>query len=277
MGGRRALARAVIFYPGPRVLANSIPKAGTHLLTSALARLPRMMSSGVHHALNDFSVSVGAAPEVIPEIDTEGLGRALSSINKGQFMSAHFPASPHLPPLLSQRGYKNVLIIRDPRDVIVSHTHYVTHTRRHFLFERYNRLYSNDDQRLMASIQGFAAGEMGPGQESVTARFAKYTPWIDDPDTYVCRFENLIGPSGGGTRSAQVAEIKAIAEHVDRALDEDAFERAAAAVWSERTPTFRKGRAGDWRNHFAPEHEDAFKAIAGDLLIDLGYEKDLSW
>lgn len=39
----------------------------------------------------------------------------------------------------------------------------------------------------------------------------------------------------------------------------------------------RKGIAGDWRNHFGREHVEVFKEIAGDLLIQLGYEKDFNW
>jgi len=41
--------------------------------------------------------------------------------------------------------------------------------------------------------------------------------------------------------------------------------------------TKRKGIVGDWKNHFTEEHKDYFKEIAGDLLIELGYEKDYSW
>jgi hypothetical protein len=49
----RAFARTNVFFPGPRVFANSIPKAGTHLVASLLARLPRMMFSGIHSALGE--------------------------------------------------------------------------------------------------------------------------------------------------------------------------------------------------------------------------------
>ena len=39
----------------------------------------------------------------------------------------------------------------------------------------------------------------------------------------------------------------------------------------------RKGIIGDWKNYFTEEHKKKFKAIAGDLLIKLGYEKDDKW
>ena len=51
----RAVARANVFLPGPRVFANSFPKGGTHLLSALLGELPRMMFSGVHRAGGDYS------------------------------------------------------------------------------------------------------------------------------------------------------------------------------------------------------------------------------
>jgi hypothetical protein len=45
----------------------------------------------------------------------------------------------------------------------------------------------------------------------------------------------------------------------------------------DRKRFYRKGVAGDWRNHFTEEDKRAFKALAGDMLIRLGYEKDMSW
>lgn len=39
----------------------------------------------------------------------------------------------------------------------------------------------------------------------------------------------------------------------------------------------RKGIAQDWKNNFTPEACEVFKHYAGDTLIVLGYEKDMSW
>ncbi|MGK7955891.1 MAG: sulfotransferase domain-containing protein [Crocosphaera sp.] len=40
---------------------------------------------------------------------------------------------------------------------------------------------------------------------------------------------------------------------------------------------YRKGVAGDWKNHFNDEHIKLFKNKYGRLLIKLGYEKDENW
>lgn len=40
---------------------------------------------------------------------------------------------------------------------------------------------------------------------------------------------------------------------------------------------YRKGVAGDWKNHFDPEHVAHFKRSYNDLLLELGYEERPDW
>ena len=43
------------------------------------------------------------------------------------------------------------------------------------------------------------------------------------------------------------------------------------------TSHYRKGVAGDWKNHFTAQHRRAFKERYNDLLVELGYEKSSDW
>jgi hypothetical protein len=45
----------------------------------------------------------------------------------------------------------------------------------------------------------------------------------------------------------------------------------------DRKSHYRKGVAGDWRNHFQSRHVAFFKERYGDLLLKLGYERDADW
>lgn len=68
----------------------------------------------------------------------------------------------------------------------------------------------------------------------------------------------------------------------DPVLSPGAVETVPLAEHLERArsvrPLFRKGVAGDWRNHLTTvEAKDIFKEMAGDLLIELGYEQDFNW
>ena len=40
---------------------------------------------------------------------------------------------------------------------------------------------------------------------------------------------------------------------------------------------YRKGMAGDWANHFKPQHKEYFKKNYNDVLLKLGYELTLDW
>ena len=46
---------------------------------------------------------------------------------------------------------------------------------------------------------------------------------------------------------------------------------SSGKAFSAHAATFRKGEIGDWRNHFAPEHEQAYLASAGEHLAAYGY------
>lgn len=45
----------------------------------------------------------------------------------------------------------------------------------------------------------------------------------------------------------------------------------------QATSGVRKGIAGDWRNVFTEHNKKIYKKVAGDLLVELGYEKDHDW
>jgi len=54
-------------------------------------------------------------------------------------------------------------------------------------------------------------------------------------------------------------------------------ERITAAIQGRDESSFRKGKAGGWREHFMENHKRLFKQVAGKLLITLGYEGDHDW
>lgn len=71
--------------------------------------------------------------------------------------------------------------------------------------------------------------------------------------------------------------------HDDRML-QDILDRSSFKFYAgresgqeDRKRFYRKGVAGDWKNHFTEEDKQVFKDNAGDMLIKLGYERDLSW
>jgi hypothetical protein len=276
----RLYARSRVFRRGPRVLVTSMPKAGTHLLASLLKNMPGMMFSGHHHALHEFERDdAPRATERNDEwrVDWNRVERTLRSVNKGQYMTAHFPAEPHLVSLLKDLDYKVIVVMRDPRDTAVSSAFYLSSLERHFLYERFQNEFTTPAERLLATITGFPPRNGYRGLGSIGKRIDRAMEWFAVPGVLECRFENLIGSRGGGSDAAQSAATAAVATHLGLELDAEQLDGVRSRTWSPKSTTFRKGRIGEWRDHFTEEHKAAFKEVAGRQLIELGYERDLAW
>jgi hypothetical protein len=64
------------------------------------------------------------------------------------------------------------------------------------------------------------------------------------------------------------------------AVYENRFDKQAegrALGVEDRQSHYRKGVAGDWRNHFRPAHKQFFKDTFGDIVVRLGYEETDDW
>jgi hypothetical protein len=49
------------------------------------------------------------------------------------------------------------------------------------------------------------------------------------------------------------------------------------AIAPKKSGTFRKGKPGNWQEHFTETNKALFKEHAGDLLVRLGYETGEDW
>ena len=269
----RAYARTMVFLPAPPILVNSVPKAGTHLLTSLLDRFPKVMFSGEHRTLNQFK-SDGQGPTSTTEADWDQVRRWLRSQRKGQYCTTHFPAAEPVFAALEEFQFASFFVVRDPRDIVVSHAHYVTGLERHFLHKHYTRVLRTPEDRLMASIVGVPESAGKPLLPSIGSRLARYAGWLHHPRTLVLKFEDLVGAAGGGDASSQRRTIDDIAQHINRPLDEVQRVRVATGAHAKGSATLRRGVIGDWQYHFTDEHRAAFTEVVGSQLGEWGYEAD---
>ena len=271
--------------PPPRMFLVGPPKSGTHLLSDCVSMLPRTTFSGRRFVLHDY-LADGEDPrrepftfaEPRPRLNVVRTTRFLQACAPGMFVTSHARWNPLLQPILEDLGYRTVFLLRDPRDIAVSLASYILREPHHNLHRYHAQYLDNGDDRLMAVITGFDAPDEDTwSQPSIGEDLSGYLPWMRDGRALVVRFEDLVGERGGGTADLQLSRIKAIADHLQRPVDEATAAEIAQRMYSRSSATFRKGEIGDWRNHFTDEHRDAFKKVAGDLLIQLGYEDNLDW
>ncbi len=267
-----------------RVVANSVPKSGTHLLARLLVLLGfeqaniggirSHLVSGPYAPIKRLlrgrgseKVTVGVvSPE---QVDRRWLGRRLAGrVADGQFVTAHCVHTPELAGLFRELGMRTVCILRDPRDVAVSQLHHIKKRKQHPVHREFVAL-GSDGERLMFSIRG---GELG-GREmlSLDERYRRFSGWAAEEEAVVVRFEDLVGPEGGGSAEAQRLAVGRVAAHLGVGADEETLARVGEGIFGTGQ-TFRKGMIGGWREEFTAEHERAAEEVVGPLLVELGYE-----
>ena len=266
-----------------RVVANSIPKSGTHLLgrllmllgceKTSLGGIRSHLVSGPYAPIKRLMRGRGAEKVTVgvvspQQISRRWLGRRLDKVAEDHFVTAHCVYTPELAGLFREKGMRTVCILRDPRDVAVSQMHYIKKTEDHFAHEAFLALPS-DHERLLFAIRG---GHLGSREMlSLDERYRRFSGWGEEEGSVMVRFEDLVGPEGGGSAEAQRRAVGRVAEHLGLEADERALGRVQENLFGTGK-TFRKGQIGGWREEFTPEHERAAEEVAGPLLAELGYE-----
>lgn len=261
-----ALSRAR--HPGPRLLAISIPKSGTHLLKQCLEEMPgfRLYHDGVL-----YPGVLGPTTPVPVRRRIERRRAALTRMGGGCFALVHLPHSEEAERFLAENNFALALMIRDPRDVLVSYYYFARLKKRHSHHAVYNRL--GEEEALRVAIKGHP--ELGVNR-GIAGRIGPYLPWLRER-VHLVRFEDLVGERGGGSGAAQRQAVEGLAALLGIELTEAQRNRICESLGRPRGRTLRKGRIGAWRTHFTEDHKRLFKEEAGQYLIDLGYESDYDW
>ena len=254
----------------PILFANSFPKSGTHLLTQVLqgfTRLGPVVDSGLP-AIVTYQGITGA------ERTSQAILADLHRLHPGDIAYGHLHAQPEIIDCLTQTGFASYFIMRDPRDVVVSHVFYVTEREPHHIHHRYytETLHTFED-RLNTSILGLT--DPAIPFPDIAQRFEPFMAWLDcapvltlhyedmlkDPDLYVGRVLDHALDKGFPCSHDRETAIRILVDNID----------------PRRSPTFRSGKTGEWRKYFNDQHKKIFKEVAGNILIKLGYEKDHDW
>lgn len=268
--GQSVRYRRLSLQGAPRLFANSFPKSGTHLLTQVLQGFPRFtptVDSGLP-AIVTFQGDTGR-PRSTDEIIHD-----LQMLLPGDIAYGHLHASLEVVAYLCQPGVVAYFILRDPRDVVISHVHYVTEMEPDHIHHRhYSQELRTFDERLRTSILGIP--DPAIPFPDIYQRFLPYLGWIDHPEVLTLRYEDFLANRARALE--QVYDHAVLRGLPAQASREEAIQSLEASIDPGRSPTFRSGKAGGWRTQFSPENKLLFKDLAGDLLIQLGYEHDHDW
>lgn len=257
-----------------KIFCISIPKSGTWMLDKCINKLTnkkvateRLAQLGIlRHVYTDETSIALISPSL------KILNQCINTIHNDEYLISHLLYKKDYENMLIKNNFKILFIIRDPRDQLVS---LVYHIYKHpTMYSGLQKLKFND--LLTACIGNESANPHTSYFNNVTTNYNNFLPWRKSPICQTIRFENLVGPLGNGSLKLQVDEIKKIVKHLSLKTPSSTIAKTAKTLFGG-TGTFRQGKIGSWKKYFTPEHKEQFKKVAGQLLIDLGYEKNLNW
>jgi hypothetical protein len=252
----------------PILLGISFPKSGTHLLDQILLGFSNVapFSRRLHSFYAEYEGESGhkRAPE-------QALAW-LDALRPSDIASAHLFARPEAVTRVCSAAFVPYFIFRDPRDVLVSHVFYVTDMEARHVHHDYYQSLPDFEARLKVSILG--RPDTNIEFPNIVDRFAPYLGWLDQPEVLTIHFENLINDRASTLTCIMDHLLARVPLPTPRELILNSLE---SSINPTKSPTFRSGKTGEWKQHFTEEHKIIFKEIAGELLIQLGYEKDNDW
>ncbi|UOF90560.1 glycosyltransferase [Fodinisporobacter ferrooxydans] len=267
----RAIAKHMIALP--KILVNSVPKSGTNLLTQIIQGIPGMEQDRLDFYYHDENYSFHENY------------RELLKIQSGQFAVGHIPYHSNLAVECKQRLIKQIMIYRDLRDVAVSWSHFISTMQQHPLYPAFQNRIKSREQRLLAIIRGtkllpmeIPNGYEGDTYPNIYEEFKPIYDWMHSPDICSVRYEDLMK-----NEISRYTTLLKIVEFLWSDLKQLQLEKHDIVrfmeqnINPERSATYRQGKIGSWREEFNQEHKEAFKRIAGNFLLELGYETDPDW
>ena len=187
-----------------------------------------------------------------------------------------------------------VYLMRDGRDVSVSMYFFrlrhvrtpgsATHKINSRIFrEVLGEGYDPDDTlgNLPRMIEHDFANSCGAGKYNWAEHV---TMWIGDeprPQILYMTYEELLADTVAAVTKClrHVAQTEPDARLVERSVRHYTMSNVTGREpgQEDRKSFVRKGVVGDWRNHFTRETAVLFDGLAGEALVEAGYEKDRGW
>ena len=263
----------------PKMYINGFPKAGLHLAN----RMAMGMFKQHYAPQNWFGTNAWFTDRHI----LEQVGSYLGALQPGEYIKGHTGYLKSIEAVCIWLGIGVVLVYRDFRDVAVSHMYHVLNDELaddgelpllpHPNKQIYRDLGSNENI-LLAIIEGI--GEF-PG---MFERWETFAPWLDSEWAMSISFEVMRNnPHLAASKFfdyCQDLDNQINGTHrlpMNDPIRKTAIDGIMLEMSVRKSPTFRKGLVGGWREEFTPAVVDCFKEHDNGWLVELGYEKDDKW
>ena len=244
-----------------RIVFLTFPKCGSQWIRDVLTARSVLASSGGY--------KVGIKSHNQPG----HLG--LPDLDPGTISGPIYSTPPPVWERFAQPADKAIVVLRDPRDVIVSWMFSAAYSHEPvYPITAYRPALRklSPQARLVLAVDVFSRG-YGVNMRRWVGQEASGSLYID-------RYENILADQAAAFGKMfeflgwQVPETT-----VQEVVESLSFEKMAGRKRGEDNPYshYRKGSPGDWRNHFDQLSARFFDELNPDLLLGLGYESNPQW
>jgi hypothetical protein len=264
-----------------KVIVNSLPKSGTHLVAHCLnlfgfkrshhigsgmvirndakKLIRRIMSLPISHG---HIVGVDTPTEVSKRL----VNRRLNSTLNGEYITAHIGYTDNILTSALNQDFKPILVTRDPRAVINSFVHYVLKEKKHILHNKFKN--HSQTERYKIALEGYADGRIF--LQSMKARCLAIEVWRTHRNVLSIKFEDLIGSKGGGDDAKQNNMLIEICQFVG--ANKSDIENVSNNLFGSEGMTFRKGRTDSWKQEIPEIILPTINGELSSILEEWGYE-----
>lgn len=249
-----------------KVFVNAIPKSGTNLLQRLMELLGLEYDKlGVAASLilgkNNFPKKIirgnilGNNPFIVGydvevPISEFWMKRRFKKISNGKYVSGHANFTEKIHKLLIDNCLKTIIIIRDPRSILLSNAKYFFKREDYYLY----KLYKSKDlsQRISIALDGGYYDEIGLYLNSLDYQLENLKSWKNKDEVLIVKFEDLIGEKGGGSNGVQFEKISEIMEFIGMSdLIESKFINNIANNLFGNSVTFNSGLINSWEKEIS--------------------------
>lgn len=240
-----------------KIFLMTVPKSGTHLMARLLCLLTGKS------AFNIFEVN--ETSYFFPRFDwsDEEFAQFIeeNAYQIGRYPFAHFTVAKQAEAYLDLHPeIKVIMIVRDLRDTCVSAAYYFSS----------GQDLTMDEKLMWVLTNGW--GEFEDFVSNIKRHAEKLVEWSQRPNTLLIRFEDLVGPQGGGDLSRQNAAIDRVCSFLGIQLSPLERRYILRNLFGQGSSTFRSGQIGSWHSHFKGEHIQEFQKRMGSISEALGYD-----
>jgi sulfotransferase family protein len=250
------------------VICNSVPKSGTYLLVELVKALGGHVDVGYH----TYSSSISRV-HADGSFDYE---RAIpaplwaSALKPGYLCASHTEYCPHLEQyFLGRKEHKMLLIVRDPRDLVISWVDFVYNSTSYPKMRRWNAYsreagavaYPDDASKISSSILNLPQSGI-----------QNYLSWIDSPACLTVRFEELYSElTEKDQSSATFPVLDGICDYLG--VPRKSPLELAGVVGRGLTSSGRHKKVGAYLSRMTPHHLDLLcSETFQKLVVEFGYE-----